>query len=90
MILAAHAVTGFLNESNFHSRAGTHIFLSEKDPKPKLNGPVLTITKIIKDVMASADESEMAALYITHKNIIPLCNTLIETGLPQPKSPIQT
>ena len=43
MILAAHAEAGFLNESKSRSRVGAHIFLSENEPKPKLNGPVLTI-----------------------------------------------
>ena len=32
----------------------------------------------------------MAALYITAKNMIPLRNTLIEMGWPQPQNPIQT
>ena len=40
--------------------------------------------------MASAAEAKMAALYITAKKMIPLCNTLIEMGWPQPQSPIQT
>ena len=78
MILAAHADAGFLNKSKSRSRAGAHIFLSENDPKPKLNGPVLTISQIIKTVMASAAEAEMAALYITARKRIPLRNTLIE------------
>ena len=77
MILAAHAESGFLNESKSRSRAGAHIFLSENDPKPKLNGPVLNIAKIIKNVMASAAEAEMAALNITAKKMVPLRNTLI-------------
>ena len=51
---------------------------------------MLTIAQIIKAVMASSTESEMAALYIAAKNMIPLHNTLIEMGCPQPKSPIQT
>ena len=55
-ILAAHADAGFLNESRARSRAGAHIFLSENEPKPKLNGPLLTIAQIIKTVMASAAE----------------------------------
>ena len=67
MILEAHAYVGFLNESKARSRAGAHIFLSENDPKAKLNGPVLTIAKIIKNVMTSAAEAKMAALYITDK-----------------------
>ena len=72
MILAAHADAGFLNESKSRSRAGAHIFLSENEPKPKLNGPFLTIAQIIKTVMASAAEAEMAALFIAAKNMIPL------------------
>ena len=77
MILAAHADAGFLNESRARSRAGAHIFLSENEPKQKLNGPVLTIAQIIKTVMASAVEAEMAALFITAKKIITLHHILI-------------
>ena len=78
MILAAHADEEFLNESRARSRAGAHIFLSENEPKPKLNGSILTMTQIIKIVMVSAAEAEMAALFITAKKMIPLRNTLIE------------
>ena len=90
MILASHADAGFLNESRARSRAGAHIFLSENEPKPKLNGPILTISQIIKTVMALAEEAEMAALFITAQKMIPLRNTLIEMGWPQPQTPIQT
>ena len=54
MILAAHTDAGFLKESKACSRVGSHILLSENDPKPKLNGPILTISQIIKYAMASA------------------------------------
>ena len=90
MILAAHSDAEFINKSRSRSIAGAHIFLSENDHKPKLNGPVLTILKIIKTVMVSAYEAEMAALYITAKKMIPRCNTLIEMVWPQPQTPIQT
>ena len=90
MILAAHADTGFINESKSWSQSGAHTFLSENDPKLKLNGPVLTIAQMIKNVMASAAEAEMAALYITSKMIIPLRNKIIEMGWTQPQTPIQT
>ena len=53
MILAPHADARFLNESLARSRSGAHIFLSENEPKLKLNGPVLKIAQIIKTVMAS-------------------------------------
>ena len=90
MILVAHADAGFLNESRARSRTGAHKFLSENEPKPKLNGPVLTIAQIIKTVMASAAEAELAALFITAKKMIPLRHTIIEMGWPQPQTQIQT
>ena len=62
IILAARADAGFLNESRYRIRAGAHIFLLENEPKPKLNGPVLTIAQFIKIVIPSAAEAEMAAL----------------------------
>ena len=90
MILAAHADADFLNKSKARNRAGAHIFLSENKPKPKLNRPVLTIAQIIKTVIESTAEAEMVALYITAKKMIPLRNTLIEMGWPQPHTPTQT
>jgi hypothetical protein len=90
MILFAHADAGFLNESQTRSHAGAHIFLSVNDPYPRFNGAVLSIAQIIKFVMASAAESELAALFITAREMIPHCQTLIDMGWPQPKSPIQT
>jgi hypothetical protein len=65
-------------------------FLSENEPFPRFNGAVLSIPQIIKFVMASAAEAELAALFITAREMIPHCQTLIDMGWPQPKSPIQT
>ena len=50
----------------------------------------MAIAQIIKTVMALAAEAEMAALFITAKNMIPLRHTLIEMRWPQPQAPIQT
>ena len=90
MVLTAHAYAGFLNETKARSRSGAHIFLTEDLATPPLNGAILTIANIIKPVMASAAEAEIAALYITAKIMVPIRNTLEEMGWPQPKSPIQT
>jgi hypothetical protein len=90
MILCAHADAGYLNESRSRSRAGAHIYLSEVDPYPRYNGAILSIAQIIKFVMASASEAELAALFITAREMIPQRQTLINMGWPQPKSPIQT
>jgi hypothetical protein len=90
MILCAHADVGFLNETNSCSRAGAHIYLSEDEPFPCFNGAVLSIAQIIKFIMALAAESELAALFVTAREMIPHRQTLIDMGWPQPKSPIQT
>jgi hypothetical protein len=90
MILCAHADAGFLNETNSRSQAGAHIFLLENDPFPRFNGAILSIAQIIKFVMASAAESELAALLVTAREMIPHRQTLIAMGWPQPKTPIQT
>ena len=90
MVIAAHADAGFHNETKGRSRAGAHIFLAEDDPFPKWNGAILTVAQIIKFVMASAAEAELGALFIAAQKILPLRQTLIEMGWPQPPTPVQT
>jgi hypothetical protein len=90
MVLCAHADAGYLNETKSRSRAGAHIYLSEDDPIPRFNGAVLTIATIIKFVMASAAEAELAALFIAAREMVPHRQTLIDMGWPQPRSPVQT
>ncbi len=51
---------------------------------------LLSIAQIIKFVMASAAKSELAALFVTAREMIPHRQTLIAMGWPQPKTPIQT
>eukprot|EP00804_Cyclotella_cryptica_P003594 CCRYP_002189-RA/>CCRYP_002189-RA protein AED:0.44 eAED:0.44 QI:0/-1/0/1/-1/1/1/0/141 len=53
MILAAHSDASYLTDAGSRSRAGAHIFLSKNDPIPRHNMPILTISQIIKYVMAS-------------------------------------
>ena len=40
--------------------------------------------------MTSAAEAELAALYIMAQKLVPMRQTLIEMGWPQPPTPIQT
>ena len=63
--------------------------LSKNNPAPSLNGPVLKIAQIIKNIMSSAAEAELSGLFICSKDTIPLRNTLTEMGWPQPPSPGQ-
>jgi hypothetical protein len=90
MVLCAHLDAGFLNETNSCSHARAHTFLSENKPFWHFNGAVLSIAQIIKFVMASAAKSELPALFVMAREMIPHRQTLISMGWPQPKSPIQT
>ena len=90
MVLSAHSDASFLMEIDSRSRAGAQLFLSEADPTPRLNRPVLTIFQIMKYVMASTAEAKLGALYLTAREMIPLRHALDEMGWKQPKLPIQT
>ena len=90
MVLCGHSDTAYLNNTKAHSLTGAYIFLSEDDAVPRINGPVLTISQIIKFVTSSAAEAELAGLFITAKSMAPMRQNLIEMGWPKPKYPIQT
>jgi hypothetical protein len=90
MILAVHSNAGYANEKNARSQAGGHFFLSNNKPYPLNNGAVLTNVTIIKNVMASAAEAKIGALYLNAKEATYLQQMLIEMGHPQPPTPIQT
>ena len=89
MILSAHSDAAYLNVSKARSRAGAHKMFSEDVLVPKYNRPVLTIAQIIKCVMSSTAESELAGLYICAKEMVPLRQSLVIMGWPHPRSPIQ-
>ena len=70
MILVDHSYAGCLNESKACRRAGSHIFLYEDKPVPKLIGTVLTITKIIKFGVSSLAKAKLAGLFIVGLTIL--------------------
>ena len=72
MQLATHSDAGNLNEAKAKSRASAHIHLSENVPIPTFNGSVLIIAQLIKHVMSSAAEDELASLFITSRKCVAL------------------
>ena len=44
----------------------------------------------MKYVVSSAAEAEMTALFLTAKEMVPLCHTLTKMGWKQPPSPLQS
>jgi hypothetical protein len=71
MMLCEHADAGYLNKTKSCRRAGVHIYLLEDNPIPHFSNAILTITTIIKFVMVSATEAELAALFIAACKMVP-------------------
>ena len=64
--------------------------MSEDNQDPKNNGAVLNLANIIKNVMSSAAEAKIGALFINSRQAIPARRLLEEMGHVQPPTPIQT
>ena len=90
MVLAVQSDASYLSESKSRSRVGGHFFLAGHEENPSNNGAVLNISGILKHVVSSASEAEIGGLFINVKAAIPIRQTLIEMGHPQPPTPIQT
>ena len=90
MVLAAHSDASYLSEPNAKSRAGGHFFLASDCTIPQNNGAVLNIAHIIKHVMSSATEAELAGLYIMAREAVYIRIILEELGHKQPPTPLQT
>jgi hypothetical protein len=90
MILAIHSNASYLLEPKAKSQAGGHMFMAGDDEIPINNGAVLNILQIIKSVMSSAAESELAALLINAKTAVSMHTMLKELGYPQTRTPMQT
>ena len=90
MVMAIHSDASYLSEPKARSRAGGHFFMSENDEFPTNNGAVHNLAQIIKNVMSSAAEAELGAMFLNAKTAVHLRQTLEELGHPQPPTPIQT
>ena len=95
MILHISRNASYLSEPKAQSCVGGHFLLADKHegkdiPAPKLNGPVHTVSNILRNVMSSAGKAEVAALFHNFKDGIMLRNALNEMGHKQPATPVQT
>ena len=57
--------------------------------RPRLNGPIHSISRIMSNVMGSAAEAEIGAAYIDSQESVPIRTLLRKLGHPQPATPIQ-
>jgi len=89
MILHIDSDAAYLVSPGARSRAGGYQYLSNKENTVH-NGPVFVLAKIIKNVMSSAAEAEIGALFMNAQEAIPIRQCLIDLGHPQPPTPIKT
>jgi hypothetical protein len=91
MILHIHSDALYLSVSNAQSRLAGLFFLGNKSPgQDKLNGSILNVASVIKNVVASAANSEVGACFHNAQSGAPLKVTLTEVGHIQPLMPLRT
>jgi hypothetical protein len=101
MILHVESDASYLTAPKARSRAAGYHFLSSLPsdpskpppttaPAPPSNGAVDVFCQVLREVVSSAAEAELAALFHNGKNACPLRICLEELGHPQPATPIVT
>jgi hypothetical protein len=91
VILHIHSDASYLSVSNARSRLGGLFFLGNTSPEQDtLNGYILNVASVIKNVVASAAESEVGACFHNAQSGAPLRVTLTELGHTQPPTPLRT
>jgi hypothetical protein len=79
MILKIHSDASYLSVSKARKRLGALLFCSDKpQKKDTLNGSILNVALVIKNVVASAAESEVGACFQNAQSGAPLRVTLTE------------
>jgi hypothetical protein len=90
MVLAVHSNASYLSEPKAQSQADEHFFLSSNTTVPSNNGAIQNIAHIIKNVMSSATEAELAGLSIMACKAVYIRIILEELGHVQSHTPLQT
>jgi hypothetical protein len=100
MILHVESDASYLSERNARSRVAGYYYLSNSTNNNTVfedesyvampNGPVHVLCQIMREVLSSAAEAELAGLFHNAKETCPMQITLEELGHPQPPTPLQT
>jgi Reverse transcriptase (RNA-dependent DNA polymerase) len=94
MILHVASDASYLSEDGAKSRAAGYHFLSAHPDKnhknPPSNGAITVFCQILREVVSSAAEAELAGLFHNCREACALRITLAELGHEQPATPIQT
>jgi hypothetical protein len=90
-ILYIHSDASHLSVSKSRSRFGGLFYLGYNPPNEnKLNWSILNVASVIKNVVASAAESEVKACFQNAQTAAPRCVTMLELGHEQPATTLIT
>ena len=89
MILRINSDASYLSVPRARSRVGGHFFLSDSTNDSHLNGPIHSLSKILKNVVSSAAEAEITATFENCKEAVMTRQTLEEMGHPKPPTSVQ-
>jgi hypothetical protein len=91
MILHIHSDASCLSVSNARSHLGGILFCGYKPPQEDtLNGSILNVASVIKNVVASAAESKVGDCFQNAQSGAPLRVTLADLVHTQPATPLRT
>ena len=97
MVLHVESDASYLSETKARSRYAGYQYLSSRpsdtpqtDPIPPFNAAVNVPCQILREVVSSAAEAELAGLFHNAKESCPIRICLEEMGHPQPPTPIVT
>jgi hypothetical protein len=91
MILHIHSDASYLSVSNARSHLGGLFFCGDKPPQEDtLNGSILNVASVIKNVVTSEAESEVGACFQNAQSGSPLRVTLAYLGSIKPPTPLRT
>lgn len=101
MQLYVESDASYLSESKARSRAAGYFYLSKhrrnpnkpplhEEKSPPANGAIHVLSNIMRDVVTSAAEAELGALFYNGKEAVPIRACLIELGHPQAPTPMVT
>eukprot|EP00957_Ditylum_brightwellii_P141720 10797749-Ditylum_brightwellii.AAC.1 len=63
MMLVVHSDASYLSKQHNRSRAAGHFYLANKTNKDLNNSAILTLSTIIRHVVASVSEAKLVALF---------------------------
>jgi hypothetical protein len=98
MVLHVNTDAACLVLPQARSRIAGHCFLSDMppppptkpNPNPRPNGPIHTECPTLRHVVSSAAKAECGGLFHNSQAAVPVRETLIAMGHPQPPTPIKT